>query len=72
MPRDTRLIMWVLDEKPGSPTQNVGPEDLFHRIKNGRVADQFVQPGEDQMWLSVDMRWQFSPLLRLQLFQFRS
>ena len=51
VPRDVAWIARLLDEERGAPAQDVGADDVLHRVEDARMADQVVQPGEQQMRL---------------------
>ena len=49
MPGYIRRVARLFDEEGGSPTQNIRPDDVLDGVENARMADQVVQPGEQQV-----------------------
>ena len=41
--------MIFLDPEKGVPAKNIGTDQLFHRIQDPGVADQVVEPLEQQV-----------------------
>ena len=51
VPRHVARVAPLLDKERGAPAQDVGADDVLHGIQDAWVADQVVQPGEQQMRL---------------------
>src|SRR5262245_26952133 len=51
MPGYESGVSRLLDEKAGAPAQDVRTQDFGNRIENLRMADEIVQPSEEQMGL---------------------
>src|SRR5262249_28777928 len=41
----------LLDEEAAAPAEDVRADDVLHRVEDARMADQIVEPGEQQMRL---------------------
>src|ERR1700722_13647231 len=49
MPGHEAGIVGFLDEEAGVPAQDIGPEQVFHRIQYPGVTDHLVDPGKQHM-----------------------
>src|SRR5690242_13628730 len=48
MPGHEALRARVLDPEDGAPAEDVRPDQLLDRVEHARIADQVVQPLEEQ------------------------
>ena len=58
MPGDQAGIMGPLGKETGTPAEEIWSENLFHRCENARVADQSIEPREQEVRLLCGSREQ--------------
>src|SRR6266849_7997687 len=58
-------IAGLLDEEARAPAEQVRAEDVLDRVQDARVADQLVEPGEEQMALVPELAAQRAAPLAL-------
>src|SRR5919199_857475 len=69
VPGDEARVVRLLDEEAAAPAQDVGTEHVFHGVQNARMADQLVEPGEQQVRFVPHRAFQRSAGARLVIFQ---
>ena len=69
MPGHERRVTGLLDEEIRGPAQEVGAVEVFDRIEDLVIENQFVEPGEQQVRLVAKRPLERSALRAFKVFQ---